>query len=185
VTARLLHWTMAAMVIAMLFIGVIMVVSLADYHLLLSIHEPLGILILVFVVIRFTYRRFHRPPPPPPTLRGLDHLAATASEYLLYFLLLVQPVIGWATVSASGQPTVLYRQLVLPAITPASTTLYTVLLDSHVILAYLLYLIFTAHLCGVLFHTLVVRDKMINRMAFWPIRGATKSSGADDPASSR
>jgi cytochrome b561 len=167
---------MAAMVIAMLLIGVVMVTSLADYHLLLSIHKPLGIAILVFVVIRFVYRRFHRPPPSPPTLWGIDRVAATVSEYLLYLLLFAQPILGWATVSASGQPVVMFRQFVLPPIAPSSPGLYTVLLDSHVVLAYLLFLVFTAHLCGVLFHTLVIRDKIINRMAFWPVR-VRKPSG--------
>jgi cytochrome b561 len=32
---------MAAMILTMLFIGVAMVASLADYHLLVSIHRPL------------------------------------------------------------------------------------------------------------------------------------------------
>ena len=37
--SRLLHWTMAAMILTMLFIGVAMVASLADYHALVSIHR--------------------------------------------------------------------------------------------------------------------------------------------------
>ena len=49
--SRILHWTMAAMVLTMLFIGVAMVASLLDYHLLVSIHRPLGVAILILVVI--------------------------------------------------------------------------------------------------------------------------------------
>jgi len=45
VFSRLLHWVMAVMVLTMLFIGISMVASLLDYHLLVSIHKPLGILI--------------------------------------------------------------------------------------------------------------------------------------------
>ena len=41
--SRVLHWTMAAMVLTMLGIGVAMVASLADYHALVSIHRPLGL----------------------------------------------------------------------------------------------------------------------------------------------
>ena len=51
--SRLLHWIMAAMVLTMLCIGVTMVVSLANYHVLVSIHRPLGIAILILVVVRF------------------------------------------------------------------------------------------------------------------------------------
>ena len=57
---RILHWTMAAMVLTMLGIGVAMVVSLADYHVLVSIHRPLGIAILLLVVVRFVVRRLQR-----------------------------------------------------------------------------------------------------------------------------
>jgi cytochrome b561 len=52
VLSRILHWSMAAMIIAMLFIGIGMMSSLADYHWLVSIHKPLGIAILVLVTIR-------------------------------------------------------------------------------------------------------------------------------------
>ena len=41
--SRILHWLMAPMVIAQLFIGVTMIASLTYYPLLLAIHRPLGI----------------------------------------------------------------------------------------------------------------------------------------------
>ena len=44
--SRLLHWTMALLILAMLFIGVAMVSSLADYHRLVAIHRPLGLQVL-------------------------------------------------------------------------------------------------------------------------------------------
>jgi cytochrome b561 len=37
VQSRILHWLMAVMILAMLFIGVSMVASLGDYHRLLAI----------------------------------------------------------------------------------------------------------------------------------------------------
>ena len=66
--SRLLHWTMAAMVLTMLCIGVAMVASLANYHVLLSIHRPLGIAILILVVVRFVNRLLNPPPPLPTTM---------------------------------------------------------------------------------------------------------------------
>jgi cytochrome b561 len=47
---------MAAMVLTMLSIGVAMVASLAAYHVLVSIHRPLGIAILILVVVCFVNR---------------------------------------------------------------------------------------------------------------------------------
>ena len=62
--SRLLHWLMAAMIVAMLFIGVGMAASLSPrYELLVSIHRPLGIAIFVLclarIVNRFTIRSTH------------------------------------------------------------------------------------------------------------------------------
>ena len=44
--SRILHWLMALMILTMLFIGIAMVSSLSAYHQLITIHKPLGILIL-------------------------------------------------------------------------------------------------------------------------------------------
>jgi cytochrome b561 len=186
VFARLMHWVMAPMVLAMLFIGVIMVASLANYHLLLAIHRPLGIAILVLVIVRFGYRLTHRPPKHPSTMHPVDHLAAMASEYLLYTLLFVQPLIGWATLSSAGVPVQLFGPVRLPPIAPRNTVVYSVLRESHVVLAYLLFLVFVAHLCGVLFHTLVLRDGILDRMAFWRTSATTGAAGGQaTPAAKR
>ena len=48
--SRLLHWTMAAMVLTMLCVGVTMVASLANYHVLVSIHrQPLRWHLIVII----------------------------------------------------------------------------------------------------------------------------------------
>ena len=43
--------------------------------------------------------------------------------------------------------------------------LYAVLRKTHTFLAYLLFLAFVAHFGAILFHTLIVRDGMLSRMA--------------------
>ena len=176
VFSKLLHWSMAAMVIAQLLLGVTMVASLSYYPLLLAIHRPLGIAILVLAVVRLVNRLTHRPPPFLATMSRLERKIATWSEYLLYALLLLQPLVGWAMLSAARYPIILYGPLHLPGIGPHNITLYAVLRISHSILAFLLFLTFTAHMSAVLFHTLVLRDRLIDRMALWP----TKSAAAAD-----
>src|SRR4029077_7740368 len=53
ILSRLLHWLMAAMILAMLFIGIGMVATVSKrYELLVSIHRTLGIAILILVVVR-------------------------------------------------------------------------------------------------------------------------------------
>lgn len=61
-TARILHWLMAAAILAMLFIGVGMTTSMTWRPWLIDIHRPLGIAILLLVIIRLINRlcyQFH------------------------------------------------------------------------------------------------------------------------------
>jgi cytochrome b561 len=162
--SRLLHWTMAAMVLTMLCIGVAMVVSLAGYHTLLSIHRPLGIAILILVVVRFANRLLNPPPAFPATMARSERLAATASEWTMYGLMFVLPLVGWGMLSAGRYPIVIYGSLHLPEILPHNVMLYSVLRRAHTVLAYLFFLTFLAHFGAILFHTLIVRDGILTRM---------------------
>jgi cytochrome b561 len=74
-------------------------------------------------------------------------------------------------------PIILYGPLHLPGIAPHNITLYAVLRISHSILAFLLFVTFTAHMSAVLFHTLVLRDRLIDRMALWPTKSAAVRAG--------
>jgi cytochrome b561 len=165
--SRLLHWSMAVMVIGQFFLGVVMVTALAYYPLLLAIHRPLGIAILVFAVVRLINRLTHRPPPFLATMGRRERKMATYSEYSLYGLLLAQPLVGWAMLSAADSPVTIAGPLVLPGIAPHTLTLYAVLRTAHAVLAYLLFAAFTAHICAVMWHTAGLRDGLLDRMALW------------------
>jgi len=156
---------MAVMVLIMLCIGVAMVVSLGDYHALVSIHRPLGIAILILVVVRFVNRLINPPPPLPATMSRAERLAATASELAMYGLMLVLPLVGRGMLSAARYPIVLHGSVHLPFILPHNAVLYAVLRKAHTILAYLFFLTFMAHVGAILLHTLIVRDGMLRRMA--------------------
>jgi len=167
--SRILHWSMAVMLLAMLFIGVTIVASLGDYHKLVAIHRPLGIMLLILAVVRLINRMFTTLPPFPPTMSRMERWIATASERLLYTLMLALPLVGWSMLSAGHYPIVMIGSVHLPPILPANPTLYAVLRKAHTILAYLLFVTFLAHLSAVLFHTLIVRDGLLKRMALWPV----------------
>ena len=174
--SRILHWMMAVLLLAMLFIGVSMVASLGDYHTLVAIHRPLGIMILILAAIRLANRMCTTLPPFPPTMSRLERFMASSSEKLLYALMFALPLVGWGMLSAGHYPIVMFWSIHLPPILPANPTLYAVLRQSHTILAYLLFATFLAHLSAVLFHTLIVRDRLLDRMALWPLRSRKNKS---------
>jgi cytochrome b561 len=166
--SRLLHWLMAAMIVAMLFIGVGMAASLSPrYELLVAIHRPLGIAIFGLCLIRIVNRFINPPPELPDTVPSLQRFAAKASHIVLYALMFIMPLVGWGMLSAARYPIVLYGSLYLPPILPHDLTLYAWLREAHTVLAYLFFATFLAHFGAALFHGLIRRDGVLQSMAPW------------------
>ena len=139
--SRILHWTMAVLILAMLFIGIAMVSSLSDYHLLV--------------------------PPLPDGMPGPLRFAAHASHWLLYALMFALPLVGLGMLSAAAYPIVLAGSLHLPPILPHSDALYALLRPLHTALAFLLFATFLVHLSAALMHALIFRDGVFQSMASW------------------
>ena len=163
---RVLHWLMAIMVLAMLFIGVSMVSTLEPRFLtLISIHKPLGIAILALAVLRLLVRSRLGAPPLPDNLPRVQVLTAKLSHVLLYALLIVMPFVGWGMLSAGGYPVVLYGSLHLPEILPHDDHLHAILRTAHTVLAYMFFAIILLHVAAALFHALIRRDGVFRAMA--------------------
>ena len=163
---RLLHWLMAACILAMLFIGVGMVSTVMPKYLtLVSIHKPLGIAILALALIRLALRLRYGAPPLPADLPGPMKFAAQASHYAFYALMIVMPLLGWGLLSAAAYPVVLFGGWHLPAILPQSDSLHTLLWDAHFYLAFAFFALILLHVAGALFHALVRRDGVLETMA--------------------
>lgn len=163
--ARTLHWSMALMILAMLFIGVTMVSSLSLRPTLIDIHRPLGIAILLLVVVRLINRLRNKPPALPADIPALQKTAAIASHWLLYTLMFAMPLIGWAMLSAGHYPIVMFGGVHLPAIVPHSPGLYAALRSAHGVLAYVLFATVLMHLGAALYHAWVRRDGVFSSMA--------------------
>jgi cytochrome b561 len=164
--SRILHWVTAVLIFAALLIGFTMVNWLAGYAALRMVHMSLGVVILVIVVLRIVNRVRHHPPAFGSTIGRLERLVVTWSERGLYALLLAQPLVGWAMVSATGKPVRVFGAVRLPTIAPFNTHVFWVLRETHSVLAYLLVLAVAAHVSAVLAHSIVLRDGTLRRMTF-------------------
>ncbi|MCU1695771.1 MAG: cytochrome [Mycobacterium sp.] len=164
--SRMFHWLTAILIFAALLIGFTMVNWLAGYATLRVVHMSIGILVLIVVVLRIVNRLRHHPPAWPPTVGRREGKAVIWLERALYALILAQPLVGWAMVSATGKPVRVFGVLPLPRIAPFNIDVYSVLRETHSILAYLLVVVIAAHVSLVLAHTTVLRDGMLRRMTF-------------------
>jgi cytochrome b561 len=163
---RVLHWLTATLVFTMLMIGFVMVNSLEDYARLVVVHKSLGVVILVVVGVRIVNRLTHRAPALPATVGSIERKLVVVIELSLYALLVAQPLIGWAMVSASGRPVVVFGSVRLPPIAPFGAELFSALRQAHSLIAFALVVAIAAHVSAVLLHTVALRDGMLSRMTF-------------------
>jgi cytochrome b561 len=164
--ARLLHWTMAVLILTMAFIGIGMVSTLSPkYHQLLSLHKSIGSLILVLAAVRLVNRLLNPPPPLPLDLPGWQKFLAMGSHVILYALMFALPLVGWSMLSAGGYPIVVWGAIHLPPILPHNAPVFALLRSTHTLLALLLFAVFLGHLGAALFHALIRRDEVLKSMA--------------------
>ena len=165
---RLLHWLMAALIVSMLFIGVGMVSTVSEARTwLVDLHKPLGILILCLVAIRLCVRLTRPVPALPADLPAWQAWAARASHLVLYVLMVAQPLVGWAMLSAGGYPVVLFGGLHLPALAPIDPLLFALLRRAHTLLGLLLFATILMHVGAALWHAWIRRDGVFRSMAPW------------------
>lgn len=164
--SRILHWLTAVLVLAALFVGLVMVNSVSHHGGLVMVHKSLGALVLLVMAVRVINRLTHHPPAWPPTIGALEGKLVVLSEKLLYTLLLLQPLIGWAMVSAAGGPVVVFGSIRLPRIAPFDEQVFWILRQAHSVIAYTLLAVIAAHISAVLLHTVALRDRLIERMTF-------------------
>ena len=162
---RLLHWLMAIAILAMLFVGVGMVSTIAPKYVALVVtHKTLGIAILILAVLRIIVRLRSGTPPLPLDLPAPMKLAAILSHYALYALMLAMPLLGWGMLSAGGYPIVLLWGIHLPAILPPSAAMHALLWKAHVALAFCFFALILLHIAAGLFHALIRRDGVFESM---------------------
>ena len=165
VLQRVLHWLMAVCILAMLFVGVGMVSTVAPKYVpLLATHKTLGIVILVLALIRIAVRLRSGTPPLPADLPPPIQLAAKLSHYAFYALMLAMTLIGWAMLSTGGYPIQLLWGIHLPPIAPVSNALHALLWTAHQYLALAFFALILVHLAAALFHGLIRRDGVLESM---------------------
>jgi cytochrome b561 len=165
-TARALHWITAALVLIMLPLGVIITNEwggpLQDP--LYDLHRSIGAAIIPLVMLRLGYRLMHPPLPLPEDIPPLQQLAARATHWSLYALLLVQPLVGWVATSAYRAPIMVFGLFELPPIWPQDRPLSGRLFVVHALIGVAIVGLAAVHIGAALYHHFVRKDRVLMRM---------------------
>lgn len=171
-----LHWAIAVLLIGQIAGGFYMH-GLPDENAafkfqLYQLHKSFGITILALTVFRLVWRLTHKPPPLPAGMAAWERLAARATHWGFYALLLAIPLLGWLYVSASpfNVPTMLFGVVHLPHLpffegAADRRALAGALMGGHELMAKLAIALIVLHVGAALKHHFVNRDDVLARMA--------------------
>ena len=163
--AKSLHWLVAAIVIALIPIGLVMTDldhgPLQDR--LFVIHESFGVSVLGLMLLRLGVRLRGAPAPWPPLTRP-ERIVSVAVHHTLFALLLLTPIVGWFALSAYGLGPSFFGLGHLPALIGKDEPLSKILFAVHETLGLAIAALIVLHVSGALRHALVKRDELIWRM---------------------
>jgi cytochrome b561 len=167
--AKIFHWVTVPLIGLALLSGVtIGHVKDASKMGFYSIHESLGLTLLILVLARLAWRAFNPPPPLPDHLPAHMRKAAAATHHALYAVLVIQPLLGFFTTNAYGFPmqgeTAYLGFIDLPKFMNAWEGLANTLLWIHGVLGWLLPFLIAAHVAAAIYHHAIRRDGTLMRM---------------------
>jgi cytochrome b561 len=167
---RCLHWLMAALIIAMLVLGMVMVdypssvLKIKAY----AFHKALGFTLLALVVLRLAWRVLDRRPHWPNSMSRRDRRLARIGHFGLYGLMIVVPVSGWVFNSAAGFPLNWFDLARIPAIVATDEQLQLLAGTAHFAFGLLLSLLVAIHVGAALYHHFFLRDDVLRKM--WRVK---------------
>lgn len=163
--AKFFHWLVALCVLLIVPIGFLMgrvggPLSTGLYN----AHKSLGVLILALMTLRILYRLLRGAPPPEPTLKPWERFVSATVHWLLYALLIVQPILGLFANSAYGAVTPFFGLFEIQPIVAKDTALSNKLFYWHSWLGWTIAALFCLHIAGALRHYLIRSDGVMQRM---------------------
>lgn len=168
------HWTMAALILGMLGLGLYMSdLPPADPETfkLYQLHKSFGLTALALASLRLLWRLANATPALPAAMPRWERLGAHLGHFGLYALMFAIPLSGWAMVSASpwNIPTVLFDtlhvpHLPIPEALGAKAAVETFFKQMHELFAFALIGLLIVHVAAALKHHLLSRDDTLRRM---------------------
>ena len=167
-TARLLHWTIAVIVVGQFWLGwwmqSIPKVPPGARAEAFNLHKSIGLVILVLMALRILWRVRVRPPPWPAVAPWKETLAK-ANHALLYGLLVALPVCGYLGSVFSGYP-VKFFGVMLPAWGTALPAAKEFMSNAHLAAAWMLAAAVALHLAGAVHHARASGESVLGRMGW-------------------
>jgi cytochrome b561 len=163
---RFLHW-LTLLLIAAIFVlafSIDFATSREQAVALTQLHRSFGVTVWAVTLGRLVWRQFARFPNLPADMPQAMRFAAQWSEYALYALLLIQPILGLLQTNARGDRVDLFFLGQLPALIGKDRPLAKQLLEVHETVGLVLLGLIALHAAAALYHHFWRRDDTLEAM---------------------
>jgi len=166
VMARTLHWITAVLILFMISSGLIAANEWGGswQDSLYDLHKSIGALIIPLVMFRLMYRWLRPPSRLPDDIPPVQRAASAVTHWVLYALLVLQPLAGWIATSAYPAPVPLFGWATLPPIWFEDRALSDRLFSAHRLIGLAIVCLVAGHVAGALYHHFVRKDRVLMRM---------------------
>ena len=162
---RVLHWSMALLIFAMIFAGLTMVRALEPWQLtLLGLHKSFGMLALLLLLLRFLIRIKSSTPSLPSGMSTIQVKLAKFSHWLLYVLMLIIPTSGLLMQYYAARPFVVFDLFTIPAAMVPHIEYFAVFREGHGLAVLLLIAVLAVHIGAALYHHFIRKDGVLKSM---------------------
>lgn len=169
--AIFLHWAIAALIVLNIIAAWVSEdMPKPDRAMIMGNHKAIGIVVILLTVVRIVWRLIHKAPPLVDTLKPWEVTLSKAVHGLLYLLMLVLPLSGWAMVSSfsKGEPVNLFGLFAVPALPVGYDKPTTGLFhEMHELTAWAMIALVVIHVAAALKHRIIDKDVTLQRMAPW------------------
>jgi len=162
---KILHWLVFMLVAAQYAVGELMphIGRNAQDVGLIAWHISLGATVMLAIVVALGWRIVH-PVPQTQEIALWQRRVATLTHWVLYLLILVMTVLGWAATNFRGWPVKLFGALPLPALANKGDSWAHKAGDIHSLLVNVLLALVAIHVLAALYHHFIARDRVLRRM---------------------
>jgi cytochrome b561 len=174
--AMTFHWLIAALIILNVGLGIYFVQFLDRQNPMrgpvVNLHESIGLTVLVLSLLRLGWRLMNPIPKLPADFSRGKRILARGTHYALYTLMILVPFVGWELASIPPRPIMLFGAIPWPKVfyiadlsADAKKMAAGIIAPSHIILAFLLFVLAIGHLSAALFyHYMIRKDRVLQRM---------------------